>query len=129
MLRTVFTAICAVEVLTPEALITAAERVALDNPEECEREPWVVPVGRMEGLVFLWMLWRSDESYASFKRFLGLVGLLALLFPRAYVDYGGRAAYTGASAPEWKPWVYLGTRLVGLLYVGIGLNELRREGV
>jgi hypothetical protein len=72
-------------------------------------------------------MWRSDESYSAFKRFLGLVGLLALLFPRSYVNYGSDVAYTEASSPEWKPWIYTGTRLVGLLYVVVALDELRRD--
>lgn len=99
----------------------------MENPEACEWRSWVVPGARLEGLLFLVMLWRSDASYASFKRLLGLIGLLAFLFPRAYVDYGSRAAYTSSSTPEWRPWVYPGTRLVGLLYVLVALRELRRR--
>lgn len=125
MLRTLLTAICTVEVLAPAALIESAERVAIENPGECEWRSWVVPGARLEGVVILWLLWRSDGSYAALKRLLGLVGLLALLFPRAYVDYGSGVAYTGSSSPEWKPWVYTGTRLVGLLYVLVALDELR----
>jgi len=125
MLRTALTAVCTVEVLAPEALIESAERVALENPGECDWRPWVVPGARIEGVVFLWAMWHSDESYSAFKRFLGLVGLLALLFPRAYVEYGSGLAYTESSSPEWKQWVYPGTRLVGLLYVVVALDELR----
>ena len=125
MFRELFTLICTAEILAPEALITAAERVALDNPDDCDWRFWVTPVARLEGLVLLGTMWQSDASYWAFKRFLGLVGLLALFYPRAYVNYGGDAAYTGASTPEWKPWVYTGTRLVGLLYVIIALNEVR----
>lgn len=127
MLRKVLTTITTVEVLAPETLIRAAERLALDNPDDCDWRSWVTPGARLEGLVILGMMWRSDESYSTFKKFLGLVGLLALVFPRTYVDYGEKAAYTKDSTPEWKPWVYPGTRLVGLLYVIIALNELRGE--
>ncbi|SFR97687.1 hypothetical protein SAMN05216559_1898 [Halomicrobium zhouii] len=127
MLRPLFTTICTIEVLAPEALITTAERLALDNSEDCDWRPWVTPGARLEGLVFLAVMWRSNESYSAFKKFLGLVGLLALLYPRAYVNYGGKVAYTTGSTPEWKPWVYTGTRLVGLLYVLISLDELRSE--
>ncbi len=127
MLRKLLTTVCTIEVLAPEALITSAERLALDNPGDCDWRSWVRPGARLEGLVFLGMMWRSDASYSSFKKFLGLIGLLSLLYPRTYVDYGGKVAYTNESTPEWKPWVYTGTRLVGLLYVIISLNELRRE--
>jgi len=125
MLREVLTPVCVAEVLAPAALIDAVERVAVENPEACEWRSWVVPGARLEGVALLWLLWRSDESYAALKRFLGLVGLLALLFPRAYVDYGSGLAYTRTSTPEWKPWVYTGTRLVGLLYVLVALSDRR----
>ncbi|MFC7070485.1 hypothetical protein [Halobaculum lipolyticum] len=126
MLRKVFTAICTVEVVAPEALIEGAEQIALDNPDECELRPWVIPGARVEGLILLALLWYSDGSYSLFKRFLGLLGLLVFAFPRAYVDYGDRLAYTTESTPEWKPWVYRGTRLVGAVYLLIAINELRR---
>jgi hypothetical protein len=119
------TAIGSLEVVAPKPLIETAERLALETPDDCEWRSWVFPGARLQGLVVLWMTWRSDDSYSSFKRFIGIVGLLAFLFPRAYVDYGSAAAYTRGSTPEWRPWVYLGTRLVGLLYV-VALGELRR---
>ncbi|GAB7095217.1 hypothetical protein JCM30237_23700 [Halolamina litorea] len=125
MLRKLLTAVCTVEVVAPAALVRNAERLAMENPDECEWRSWVMPGARLEGLLFLVAMWRSDVSYARFKRFLGLVGLLALLFPRAYIDYGTRMAYTSTSTPKWRPWVYVGTRLVGLVYVLVALDELR----
>jgi len=128
MLRGLLTTICAVEVLAPEALIDTAEQIALENPDECELRSWVLPGARFEGAAFLVTMWRSDASYSSFKKFLGVIGLVALLYPRSYVDYGAELAYTDASTCEWKPWVYSGTRLVGLLYVLIAIGELRKRG-
>lgn len=127
MLRPILTTVAGVELLAPNALIDAAERLALENPEECELASWVAPGARVEGLVFLVLAWRSDDSYAAFKRFLGVVGLLAFAFPRAYVDYGSRLAYDDDSDCEWKPWVYPATRLVGLLYLLVALDELRGD--
>ena len=127
MLRKILTAIGLVELLAPDALIEAAEQIALENPEECELRSWVVLGARIEGLVFLLFMWRSDDSYSAFKKFLGLIGILALVSPRAYVDYAAPLAYTDANSCNWKPWVYQGTRLVGLLYVLIALNELRPD--
>jgi hypothetical protein len=125
MLRRVLTAVGIVEVLAPGTLLASAERVALENPGECDWRSWVAPGARLEGVLVLWLVWRSDRSYSAFKKFLGLVGLVALLFPRAYLEYGSDVAYTGRSSPEWKPWVYTGTRLVGLLYVIVALDEFR----
>lgn len=126
MLRKLFTTIRAVEVLAPEALIDTAEQIALENPDECELQSWVLPGSRLEGLAFLVMIWRSEASYSLFKKFLGIIGVLALLHPRRYVDYGAKLAYRDISPFEWKPWIYTGTRLVGLLYVLIALDELRK---
>ncbi len=127
MLRKLLTVICTIEVLVPETLIAFAERLALDNPGDCDWRSWVAPGARLEGLIILGVIWRSDASYSAFKKFLGLIGLPALLYPHTYVDSGGKVAYTDTSTPEWRPWVYTGTRLVGLLYVTIALNELRNK--
>ncbi|GAB6862850.1 hypothetical protein ACFR97_16595 [Haloplanus litoreus] len=127
MLRKVLTSITIVEALWPETLIDTAEGIALDNPDECELKSWVVPGARLEGLVFLVLMWRSNTSYSRFKKFLGVIGILALLYPRAYVDYAAEIAYTDATTCEWKSWVYPGTRLIGLLYVSIALAELRKR--
>lgn len=126
MLRALLTAVAAVELLAPRALIDRAERLALDNPEECEWRSWVVPVARLEGFAFLVLMWRSDASYATFKKLLGAIGIAALVYPRAYVDLGGTLAYTDDTVPEWKPWVYPGTRFVGLVYVLVAVRDLRR---
>lgn len=127
MLRLLLSAIGIIELLSPNALIDRAEQLALENPDSCELRSWVIPGARIEGLLILISMWRSDRSYAAFKRFLGVIGLLALLFPRAYVDYGAELAYTDASNCRWKPWVYFGTRLVGLVYVIVALDELRND--
>lgn len=126
MLRKVLTVIGIIELVSPEALIEAAEWIALENPVECKRQSWVVPAARVEDLVFLVMMWRSDASYAAFKKLLGLIGVLALLFPRAYIDYASSLAYTEDSTCDWKRRVYPGTRIIGLVYVLIALDELRQ---
>ena len=125
MFRTVLSMIGIVEIVAPKALIDTAERLALDNPDECELKSWVVPGARVEGFVFLLLMWRNEASYSAFKRFLGVIGLLASIYPRAYIDYSAELAYTDARSCNWKPWVYPATRLVGLLYVLIALDELR----
>jgi hypothetical protein len=127
MLRTILSMIGVIEIVSPEALIDAAERLSLENPEHCELEPWVVPIARVEGLSFLFLAWRSRESYSAFKKFLGVIGLLALLYPKVFVDYAADIAYVDAEDCRWRPWVYPFTRLVGLVYVLIGLTALRNS--
>lgn len=127
MFRTILSVIGLIELLSPEALIERAERLALDNPDDCELQSWIVPIARVEGLAFVTLVWRSDASYSRLKRFLGVIGVLALLYPRAYVDYGSELVYVDAAECEWKPWVYPWTRIVGLLYVLVAVNEMRKR--
>lgn len=127
MLRAVLTTIGLIELISPQLFITVAERLALENPDECEMKSWITPVARVEGAVFLVLMWRSDTSYSTFKRFLGVIGFPALLYPRIFTDYGARLAYTEATDCEWRPWVYAATRLVGVLYVIVSFNELRKR--
>ncbi|SEO99594.1 hypothetical protein SAMN04487948_11017 [Halogranum amylolyticum] len=127
MLRKILTTIGIVELLAPEALIETAEQVALEDPDECELRSWVVTGARVEGLALLLLMWGSDASYSRFKKFLGLIGILALSSPHVFVGCATPLAYTDASNCNWKPWVYEGTRLVGVLYVLIALNELRHD--
>ncbi|WP_236035430.1 hypothetical protein [Haloarcula rubra] len=56
MIRNALTAVGIVELLFPEALVGAAERIALDNPDECELRSWVVPGARAEGLAILFVM-------------------------------------------------------------------------
>lgn len=127
MLRTILSVIAAVEVIAPGPLIDAAERIAARNPEAGVLRPGVQTAARLEGAVLLMSMWRSEGSYAVFKQFLGLVGLLALWRPRAYIDVGTALAYESGGAPEWKPWVYSATRVIGLLYVIFAVKELKNR--
>lgn len=127
MLRRVLAAIGLIEVLAPERLVATAEALALENPDECDRASWVVPVARGEGIFFLFLAWRGTTSYDAFKKFLGVIGLLALLYPRLFVDVTADIAYVDGERCEWQPWCYPATRLLGFLYVSIALNELRKR--
>lgn len=127
MLRRLLAAVALVELVLPARFVDAAERVALAESEGCERAGWVVPLARLEGLVFLAITFGPDRGYALFKRFLGVLGVAALLAPRSFVDAGTRFAYTGADGCTWHSWVYPVTRAVGLLYVLVALDGLRGE--
>lgn len=127
MLRAILSILAAVEVLAPRPLIDTAERIAARNPGAGELKPWVPTAARIEGAVLLALMWRSRRSYAAFKKFLGLVCVIVLWRPRAYVDLGTSLAYEPGAAPEWNQWVYRATRLVGLLYVLVALNERRED--
>ncbi len=127
MFRKFLLAVGLVEILTPEEFLESAERFALENPEECARKSWVVPFARAEGLFFLWLAWRGGDSVSTFKTSLGIVGLVALLYPRVFVDQAAEFAYADAERCRWKAWCYPVTRLVGILYIIVALDELRNR--
>ena len=127
MLRKFLLAVGIIEILAPEEFLVTAERFALENPEECARKPWVLPFARAEGLFFVWLAWRGGDSLSTFKAFLGIVGLVALFNPRVFVDHAAEIAYADADRCEWKAWCYPVTRLVGILYVLVALDELRNR--
>lgn len=125
--RTVLAVVGLVATLAPRRLIDAAERLALENPDACELKPWVVPAARIEGVAYLVLAGRGDVTYSVFKKSLGVIGLFALSAPRALVDSATGLAYADADACRWKPWVYPFARLVGVCYVLVALDELRRS--
>jgi hypothetical protein len=127
MIRTLFAAIGVVELLRPDALVTAAERVALENPEECERRWWVPSAVRAEGVALLYLALRGEAHYPALKQGLGVVGLLALASPHGYIDRGTALVYADADRCDWKSWVYPATRLTGLCYVLVALAERRAD--
>jgi len=127
MLRTILATFDMLELLVPDALIDAAESLALENPEECEVRSWVVTAARVEGLLLVLLVQRRDTTYSTFKKLLGVVGLLSIAYPRGYIDLATRVAYTDAADCRWKPWVYHATRLTGLLYVIAAITELRKD--
>ena len=126
MWRKILTTIGIIELLWPKSLITAAEWLALEKPDECELRSWAVSGVRVEGLVFIRLMRRREASYSTVKKFLGIIGVFSLIYPRRYIDSATTLAYTDATNCNWKPWVYHATRLVGLLYVIIAINELRK---
>lgn len=110
----------------PEQFINFWERVALENPDECTLQWWVIPSGRLEGFIFLTL---TDEQMSGtpMKRFLGLVGVPALLFPKQYLEWGTKLAYEDSAQCEWKSWVVPFTRLVGFVYIVVGVRTLREQ--
>jgi hypothetical protein len=116
-----------VELLAPKRLIQFAQGMALENPDDCRMQSWVVPVARLEGVVFLLLALENDGAYAAFKKALVMIGMTALLAPRTLIWSGTAIAYEEPTACEWKPWVYPFARLVGIGYVLVGVSSLRRE--
>lgn len=110
----------------PEQFVSFWEQLALENPDECTLQWWVIPFGRLEGLIFVTL---SDEQMSGMRitRFLGLVGVPALLFPKRYLEWGTNLVYEDPEQCEWKSWAVPFTRFVGFVYVIAGLRTLRNR--
>ena len=126
MLRRLLAAGGVVEILLPKEAVDVPERVAAANPEAPERKSWVVPSARAEGVLFLFVAWRSDAAYSLFKRLLAVVGLALTLFPRQFVATMTRVAYENPDDIEWESWTYTLGRVVGPVFVLVGLREWQR---
>lgn len=127
MLKTLLAALGFVELLVPERFIEFWERLALDNPAECSLRPWVIPVARLEGLVFLAALARPGTFSGAIRSALGWHGLLAALSPEGYLDYWTPLVYEDAEGCAWRSWVVPLTRAVGVCYVLVALFGWRSK--
>jgi hypothetical protein len=125
MLDRLLVAFGVVELLFPERLIDYGEGLALENPDECELEPWVPAVARLEGLAFLWLVFRGRASLVTFRSLFGFNGLLAVLSPRGFLDYWTGVVYADHERCEWKPWVVPATRLIGVVYLALAFSGRR----
>ncbi|WP_435345830.1 hypothetical protein [Haloarchaeobius sp. HRN-SO-5] len=127
MFRRFLAAIGILEILVPEAFIDAVQRLALENPDALEVRPSVITEARVEGVLYLFFAWRSDAGYSAFKKFLGLVGLTALVSPQYFVDAVARMAYADSENCEWRDGVYAAVRIVGVVYLLIALDEWKKN--
>lgn len=125
MLRRVLAGFALLELLVPQRVIAVAERLALENPDECELRPWTVTIARLEAAVFLLAMRRSRGLSGSLRALLVAVGVPAALFPRQYLAFGAGLAYVDASTCRWKSWVVPMTRALGIVYVLAALRGRR----
>lgn len=109
--------------LVPRRLISLWERIAFEETGDAELRSWVVTVARLEGLVFLVSAIRDEQS-STLQSFLGLFGLVALLAPRQYLDFGLGLSYENADDMVVKSWLVQATRLFGLVFL---VNAIRNR--
>ena len=127
MLKRLMLAVGVVEVLFPKRVIRTAERIALENPGDCDLRGSTVPIARLEGITYLAFVLRGDTSAPWFRRLFGLFGAFAFLFPRQCMGLGTRLAYRNSDECEWKPWVEPATRVVGLFYVLVAVSGVLND--
>ncbi|QSG03736.1 hypothetical protein [Natranaeroarchaeum sulfidigenes] len=121
MARRLLALVGVIELLVPGRVIEAAERIALENPDDTELRAWTIPMARLEALVWLLLARRGDPHGRVRKLFAFLCGPAALV-PRRYVDVGARLVYTDPDRCEWKPWVVPATRVFGILCILLALS-------
>ena len=117
MLRTLLVAFGCFEILNPQPVINACERIGLENPEEAQLRPHAVWGARLEGLVFVWLLVRGREGSTLVSTLLGLAGVFLLLLPQPAVELSQRLVYENTDDLELKPWIEPAARALGGLYL------------
>lgn len=115
------------EILVPERVLAPAERLAFENPETARRRPWTLLLVRLEGAIFCWLLARRDSSLSDLSVAFGVFGFATAFSPRTTVDFTLEVAYENARELEVKPWVVTAARLVGVLYVVLGVFTARAD--
>ncbi|WP_339105426.1 hypothetical protein [Haloterrigena salinisoli] len=108
-------------VLAPNRIVEPAERLAFENPEDGRLRPWTLPIGRLEGLLVVWVVVRRPDGITALERPLAGLGIALALAPRTSLRLGLRTAYANPTALEVKPWVVPATRLLGAWYLAVGL--------
>ncbi|MGQ3412780.1 hypothetical protein ACT4ML_11045 [Natrinema sp. LN54] len=109
------------EIVAPRQIIEMGERIAFTDPGAGRLRPWTVPMARLEGVAFVWLLGRDDGVPARIETALAVVRFVLALFPRTVVERSLEVTYENADELELKRWVVPATRLLGAMYVIAGL--------
>ena len=125
MIRAVAIGFGLLEAAFPRRLIDAGERLVFDTPETGRLQPWTVPMARLEGLLFVWLLAREGGGLGALRAPLGVFGVAMALMPRTVVTFALEIAYENPDDLELKSWVIPATRLLGAVYVAAGVFAKR----
>lgn len=113
------------EAAFPDRIVAAGERLAFDNPGEGRLRSWTLPMARLEGLLFCWLVLSGKTNAPEFARTIGIIGVPAFLAPRRFVTLALETAYENPADLELKSWVVPATRLLGVCYVAVALFSQR----
>lgn len=127
MLRLLAIAASALHVVAPRRIVDAAERLAFENPGAGRLRPWTLPVARLEGLAVGALVARRGGFPRPLTAALALLGFLLAAVPRRMLAFGLGIAYENPGELEVKSWVVPAARLVGVLYVVLGLFPGRAD--
>ncbi|RKD93711.1 hypothetical protein [Halopiger aswanensis] len=115
------------EILVPRYIVTPAERLAFRNPAVGRLRPSTIPIARLEGVLFAWLLLRGRGLSRPLRAALVTLGTAMALLPRTAVESGLALAYENPGELELKPWVVPVTRLLGAVYLIAGFVAGRAE--
>ncbi|ELY35976.1 hypothetical protein [Natronorubrum tibetense] len=117
MLRTLLVAFGCFEILKPQPVIDACERIGLENPEEAQLRPHALWGARLEGLLVVWLLVRGREGSTVVSTLLGMAGLVLIALPQPAVELSQRLVYENTDELELKPWIEPAARALGGFYL------------
>lgn len=129
MLRTLLSIIGLVMMAIPRRVIEAAETVTFENPEDAILRGWTIPMARLEGIGYLFLVSRIGFFSGVAGVIFGLFGSIAAVTPRRYLDFGLSLAYENPDDITVKSWVIPGTRVIGITALVLTVVSLRSEGV
>lgn len=128
MLRTLLSVIGLVMVSIPRKIVETAEVVAFENPEDAILRGWTIPMARLEGIGYLFLVRRTGFLSRVIGGIFCLFGSVAAIAPRQYLDFGLSLAYENPDDITVKSWVIPGTRVLGITALVLTVVSLRGQG-
>lgn len=127
MLRKLLIGFGCFEIVRPQPVMDACERIGLENPDEAELRPRALWGARLEGLLFVWLLVRGREGSTPVSALLGLAGLVLVLLPQPVIELSQRVVYENTDDLELKPWIEPAARALGALYLLVVVLSMRGD--
>ena len=127
MLRKLLIAFGCVEIIKPQPVINACERIGLENSADAELRPHALWGARLEGLAFIWLLVRGREGSTLVSTLLGLAGLALIVLPKPIIELSQDVVYENTDDLELKPWIEPAARALGGLYLLVVVLSKRSD--
>ncbi|QIO25124.1 hypothetical protein [Haloarcula sp. JP-L23] len=125
MLQTLLSVIGLVMVGIPRRIVETAETVAFENPEDAILRGWTIPMARIEGIGYLLLVRRTGLLSGVVGVVFGLIGSVAAVAPRRYLNFGLSLAYENPDDISVKSWVIPMTRVLGITALVMTVVSLR----
>lgn len=117
MIRAIIGLIGVLTAVFPDRIIEVFEAVAIENPDDCTRKPWIDSGIRTEGIVVAVASVIGRRVYAWLMNLTGVFGAVVLLFPEAYRDFATTLLYEHPDEVEWNNRFTNRIRLIGVVYI------------